>query len=43
MVIEIKSMFNEFSKLVDSFDRDEEIDELIAQKNYKSVIKRLVH
>ena len=41
-VIEIKSMFNELSKLVDSFDREMgEIDELIAQKNYKSAYQKI--
>ena len=41
-VIEIKSMFNELSKLVDSFDREMgKIDELIAQKNYKSAYQKI--
>lgn len=41
-VIEVKSMFNELSKLVDSFDREMmEIDELIVQKNYKSAYQKI--
>ena len=37
-------MFNELSKLVDSFDREMmEIDELIARKTINQLIKRLVH
>ena len=41
-VIEIKSMFNELSILVDSFDREMgKIDELIAQKNYKSAYQKI--
>ena len=35
-------MFNELSKLVDSFDREMgKIDELIAQKNYKSAYQKI--
>ena len=34
-------MFNELSKLVDSFDRDGKIDKLIAQKNYKSAYQKI--
>ena len=35
-------MFNELSKLVDSFDREMgKIDKLIAQKNYKSAYQKI--